>query len=187
EQVAVVEQLTIDPDTEREVIARRVAMLDVLLEAGADKALARKKVGLGSFGDLREMQLGDVADRLKRLGGTKQEPPKKRKPAAATSWELAGETGLNTEYWPEEGVGGQLRLFLHNVYGPVDGVALSVRLSPEASEPEGDWRGLKPVSETVTVDGEVLSRDALTEPVYGEAPWEARYELPLKQSQAARV
>ncbi|MEO1202203.1 MAG: ankyrin repeat domain-containing protein, partial [Pseudomonadota bacterium] len=49
EQVAVVEQLTIDPDTEREVIARRVAMLDVLLEAGADKALARKKVGLGSF------------------------------------------------------------------------------------------------------------------------------------------
>lgn len=186
-QVEIVEQLKIDPDIEREVIARRVAMLDVLLEAGVDIALARKKVGLGSFADLREMQLGDVAERLKRRGGTKQEPPKKRKPAATTSWELVGETGLNTEYWPEEGDGGQLRLFLHNVYGPVDGVELSVRLSSEASEPEGGWRGLKPVSETVTIDGKVLSRDALTERVYGEAPWEARYELPLKQSQPARV
>lgn len=187
EQIKLVENLTIDPDTERDVIAQRIAMLDVLLDAGADPGLARKKLDFGTFADLKEMQLGEVADHLKQRGGAASKPPKKRKPASETFWELAGETGLNTEYWPEEGAGGLIRLFLHNVYGPIDGLSLSVRLSRDASEPEGDWRRLTPVRETIDVDGEILSRADLTEPVYGEAPWEAKYELPLDKGDADRA
>jgi len=187
EQIKMVETMTIDPDTERDVIARRIAMLDVLLGAGADTGLARKKLDFGTFADLKDMQLGDVADRLKRRRGAASTPPKKRKPASSTFWELAGETGLNTEYWPEEGAGGLLRLILHNVYGPVDGVSLSVRLSQDTSEPGGKWRELKPVQETIDVDGEILSRADLAEPVYGEAPWEASYELPLSKGDAAKA
>ncbi len=187
EQVKTVEKMTIDPDTERDVIARRIAMLDVLLAAGADVGLARKKLEFGTFSDLKDMQLVDVADHLKRRGGTAGKPPKKRKPASSTFWELVGETGLNTEYWPEEGEGGLIRLVLHNVYGPVDGLTLAVRLSQDASEPGGEWRELKPVRESIDVDGEILSRGDLTEPVYGEAPWEAIYELPLVKGDAAKA
>ena len=187
EQIKMVEKMTIDPDTERDVIAQRIAMLDILLGAGADTGLARRKLDFGTFADLKDMQLGDVADRLKRSGGAARTPSEKREPASSTSWELVGETGLNTEYWPEEGAGGLLRLVLHNVYGPVDGVSLSVRLSQDTSEPVGEWRELKPVQETIDVDGEVLSRADLAEPVYGEAPWEATYELPLEKDDAAKA
>ena len=185
EQIKMVKKMTIDPDRERDIIERRIAMVEVLLDAGADTGLARKKLEFGTFADLKDMQLGDVADRLKRRGGATSKPAKKRKPAASTFWDLVGETGLNTEYWPEEGAGGLLRLYLHNVYGPVDGLSLSVELSQDSSEPTGDWRELKPVNETIDVDGEILSRADLTEPVYGEAPWEASYELPLDKEDAA--
>ncbi len=186
-QIKMVKKMTIAPDAEREVIGRRIALLDVLLDAGADVALARKKLDFVKFGDLKQMKLGDVADHLKQRGGKAAKPPKKRKPAASTWWDLVGETGLNTEYWPEEGAGGLLRLILHNVYGPVDGVTLSVRLSRDKSKPEGEWRDLEPVAETLDVEGEVVSRASLTEPVYGETPWEASYELPLKGAHDARV
>ena len=69
EQIKMVEKMTIDPDTERDVIARRIAMLDVLLGAGADAGLARKKLDFGRFADLKDMQLGDVADHAGRAVG----------------------------------------------------------------------------------------------------------------------
>ena len=186
-QIKTVRKMTISPDAEREVIRQRIALLDVLFDAGIDVALARKKLELATFGDLMQMQLGDVAARLKQRGGSAAKAPKKRKPATSTSWELEGETGLNTEYWPKEGAGGLLRLILHNVYGPVDGVTLAVRLSRDRSKPDGEWRDLKPVTETVEVEGEMVSRAGLTEPVYGESPWEANYELPLDKAHGANV
>jgi hypothetical protein len=186
-QIKVVRKMTIAPDAEREVIRQRIALLDVLFDAGIDVALARKKLEFATFGDLKQMGLGDVAANLKQRGGGAAKAPKKRKPKASTFWELVGETGLNTEYWPEEGAGGLLRLILHNVYGPVDGVTLSVRLSRDKSKPDGEWRELEPVTETVEVEGEMVSRAGLTEPVYGESPWEASYELPLKNARGANV
>jgi ankyrin repeat protein len=186
-QIKSVKQMAIEPDAEREMINRRIALLDVLLDAGADIALARKKLQFETFSDLKQMGLGDVAARLKQRGGGAAKAPKKRKAAASTFWELVGETGLNTEYWPEEGAGGLLRLILHDVYGPVDGVTLSVRLSRDESKPDGEWRELKPVTETVDVEGEIVSRAELTEPVYGESPWEASYEIPLNSADGANV
>jgi hypothetical protein len=132
------------------------------------------------------MKLGEVERHLKQRGGGGP-PKKKRKPAAATQWELVGETGLSTEYWPDEGSGGCLRLVLHDSYGPVDGVTLSVRLSRGKAKPSGEWRELKPVTETLDVEGEPVPRAELVEPVYGETPWEAVYELSLEKANGANV
>jgi len=186
-QIKTVKKMTIAPDAESDVIRQRIALLDVLFDAEVDVALARKKLEFATFGDLNQMGLGDVSAHLKQRGGGAVKAPKKRKPAASTSWDLVGETGLNTEYWPEDGAGGLLRLILHNVYGPVDGVTLSVRLSRDESKPNDEWRDLEPVTETVEVEGEIVSRAGLTEPVYGESPWEVSYELPLKKAQGANV
>ena len=186
-QIKTVRKMAVKRDAEREVISRRIALLDVLFDAGIDVAIARKKLEFATFGDLKRMGLADVAERLKQRGGGAAKVPKKRKPAASTSWDLVGETGLNTEYWPEEGAGGLVRLTLHNVYGPVDGVTLSVRLSRDESKPEGDWQNLKPVTETVEVEDEPVPRASLTEPVYGESPWEATFELSLNKADGASV
>jgi len=186
--VKLVEEMTIAPEAERNMIERRIELLDVLFEAGADLAQARKKLNaISSFDDLKKMKLGDVANHLKQRSSGTAKAPGKRKPAAATFWELVGETGLNTAYWPEEGPGGLLRLVLHDVYGPVDGIRLSVRLSRGKSKPKGEWRDLKPTTETVEVEGEMRPRSELTEPVYGESPWTAGYELPLKKSHGFNV
>lgn len=186
-QIKMVKKMTIGPDAEREVIERRIALLDALFDAGIDVALARKKLEFNTFGDLKSMNLGDVAAHLKQLGGGATKAPKKRKPAASTFWDLVGETGLNTEYWPGEGAGGLLCLILHNVYGPVDGVTLAVQFSRDKTKPDGEWHDLTPVTETVDVEGEMVSRAGLTEPVYGESPWEASYELPLNEAHGANV
>jgi hypothetical protein len=186
-QIKTVKKMTITPDAEREVISQRIALLDVLFDAGIDVAVARKKLEFATLGDLKQMGLGDVAAHLKQRGGGAAKPQKKRKPAASTSWELVGETGLNTEYWPEEGAGGLLRLVLHNVYGPVDGVTLSVGLSRDKSKPDGEWQDLKPKTETMEIEGETVSRAELTEPVYGESPWETTYEISLNSADGASV
>ncbi len=184
-QIKIVDDMSISPESEQDLIERRVAMLDVLLGAGADARLARDKLSFGSFSELKEMGLGDVAQRLKGRRDKAARPAKKLKPKTSTFWELAGETGLNVEYWPEEGHGGLIRMILHNVYGPVDGMSLSVQLTEKNVDPEGEWTELNTVKETVDVDGEILTRAELTEPVYGEAPWEAHYELPLDEAGAA--
>jgi hypothetical protein len=181
-----VEAMTLAADAERQVIERRIALLDVLLDAGADIGLARKKLNSFTFDDLKLMKLGEVERHLKQRGGGAP-PKKKRKPAAATQWELVGETGLNAEYWPDEGSGGCVRLVLHDSYGPVDGVTLSVRLSRGKAKPSGQWRQLKPVTETLDVEGEPVPRAELVEPVYGETPWEAVYELSLEKANGAKV
>ena len=186
-QIKMVRKMTIEPDTERDVIAKRIALLDVLFDTGIDLPLSRKKLEFNTYGDLKQMNLGEVADHLKLRSGGTAKPAKKRKPAATTFWELVGETGLNTEYWPDGDAGGLLRLVLHNVYGPVDGITLSVRLSKDKSMPDGNWLDLKPKVETVDMDGETVPRASLTEPLYGEAPWEAIYDLPLSQSGGDKV
>jgi len=186
-QKKMVRKMRIAPDVEREVIERRIELLDVLFDAGADVALARKKLELETFGQLKGMGLGDVAAHVKQRGGGADKAPKKRKPAASTWWDLPLETGVNTEYWPDEGADGLLRLILHNVYGPVDGLTLSVRLTPDKSESDGEWHDPKPVAELVDVDGETVPRAELTEPVYEESPWEAIYELHLNKADGARV
>ncbi|MEM1174436.1 MAG: hypothetical protein AAGI27_06460 [Pseudomonadota bacterium] len=179
EQTKIVDAMRIDPDDEAALIERRIELLNVLLPAGADLGLARKKLNLGSFADLREMKLGEVADRLKRRAGPPEPKVKQARPASSTFWELAGETGLNVEYWPDEGASGVIRLVLHNVYGPVDGLSLSVGLSNHASGSNDGWHDLLPVRECVDIDGELVARADLKEPIYGEAPWEAHYEFPI--------
>ncbi|MDJ0918054.1 MAG: hypothetical protein QNJ05_09835 [Woeseiaceae bacterium] len=187
EQKKMVSKMTIDPEVEQDVIARRIRLLDVLLAAGADVPLARKKLEFPSFGELKQMNLGAVADRLKQRGKNAAPPEKKKKPAASTWWEVPVETGLNVEYWPVEGAGGLLRLALSNTYGPIDGVTLCVSLSRDESKPADEWSALTPVAETIDVDGEVVARASLTEKVYGETPWEAVYELSLDKAGDEKV
>ena len=71
-----VEQMTIEKAAERDMIERRITLLDALFDAGADLALARKKLSFGSFGDLKLMQLDDVAIRLKQNRGSTARKPK---------------------------------------------------------------------------------------------------------------
>ena len=186
-QIKMVKKMAIKPEVEQDVIARRIRLLDILLEAGADVSLARKKQDFPSFGELKQMNLGPVADRLKQRKKSAAKSAKKKKPTAKTWWELPVETGLNVEYWPDEGAGGLLRLILDNTYGPIDDVSLSVSLSRDESKPGDEWQALAPVVETIDVDGEVVPRASLTEKVYGETPWEATYELPLEKARDEQV
>ena len=186
-QINSVKKMTITPEVEADMIECRIRLLDVLLEAGADVSLARKKLDFPKFSELKQMNLGPVADRLKQRGKSAARLKKKKKPTAKTWWDLPVETGLNVEYWPDEGAGGLLRLILDNTYGPVDGLTLSVRLSSDESTPKSEWRALSPVAETVDVDGEKVPRASLTEKVYGEAPWEAIYEHPLDKARDENV
>ena len=188
ELIASIEKMSLEPEEERRIVGRRIELLDILFDAGADLGLARKKPDvLATFDDLKRMKLGAIADHIKQRGGAAKPASKPRKPAATTFWDLVGETGLNTEYWPEEGEGGLLRLILHDSYGPVDGVELSVRVSRDKKKSGREWQVLKPVNETLLVDEEMVSRAELNEPVYGETPWEAIFEFPLNRKAGSRV
>ena len=72
------------------------------------------------------------------------------------------------------------------MYGPVDGVRLFVRIGdpdkPTAFEDlqsGGEWQPMTLVEELVGVDGEEVARSSLSEPLYGETPWDATYECEL--------
>jgi hypothetical protein len=178
-----VEAMTIDPEAEHRLIERRMELLDILVGAGLDTGMALEKLGSDFLGELRRMGLGDVAVHLKRSGTAP--PRKKAQPAATTSWELVGEAVLSVEYWPDEGPGGLIRLVLYDGYGPVDGLSLSAGLSRGRRGPTGEWRELKPVKETLGIDGERVPRAEVREPVYGETPWELSFELALDKSSDA--
>ena len=180
-----VETMTLEAEAERRQIDQRIELLDILVDAGLDIALASKKLDNGFFAELRKMGLRRVAERLKQPGGAR--PRKPAKPAATTGWELSGETGLNVEYWPNAGAAGLIRLVLYDGYGPVDGISLSARLSLGKKSSNGEWQDLQPVTETLEIDGERVPRAQLQDPVYGETPWEASYEIALKKSDKSNM
>lgn len=171
--------LTLEPKLERQLIQRRIELLEILFAGGLDFRLARSKLPSDFANELHEMRLGDIARFLK--GRSKGPEPSRKKPriTASTFWELGGETVLQTQYRPDEGSAGLIRLVVSNVYGPVDGMSVSVRLSSGSDPSACDWRTLTIATQTLHIDGERVPRAELGESVYGETPWEAAYDLPL--------
>jgi ankyrin repeat protein len=108
---------------------------------------------------------------------------------SAWTWQLAGESVLLAATDPEQPTRkpvATVRLTHNNVYGPVNAVQLFVRIGkpgkPTAFEDlntGGKWRPMTLVEELMSVDGEMVARSSVNEPVYGETPWEATYECKL--------
>ncbi len=124
--------------------------------------------------------------------------PVKSKPIKAIRkskwiWQLAGESVLLAETDPKKPKQDNpvvVRVTHSNVYGPVDDIKLFVRIGkpdqPTTSGDHGsgaDWLPMKLVEELLSVDGEEIARASVTEPVYGETPWDATYECELTLSQ----
>ncbi|UCH47171.1 MAG: hypothetical protein JSU95_13875 [Betaproteobacteria bacterium] len=109
------------------------------------------------------------------------------------TWELAGESVLLAETTPKKPKHDKpvtVRLTHSNVYGPVDDVQLVVRIGDpdqptafDAHDSGGNWQPVTLVEELLSVDGEEVARSTVSEPVYGEAPWDATYECELTLSQ----
>ena len=106
----------------------------------------------------------------------------KREPV---TWELHGESTLSAELVAVPTAGSPLgvRIAHDNVYGPVDGTQIRIRIGdandPTSAEGVGsrsDWVELPIVAETLIVDGEEISGDSIEALVHTEAPWRAVHE-----------
>ncbi len=169
-------------DEERQSqLSLRLELIDMLAEHGMDVGLAEEKAPYGFWDDVKSLNSPELIQGLTAKGfsaGQKHPRSSKRVKAIRDSrltWELGGESMLLAETEPKEPTHSKpviVRLTHNNVYGPVDGVKLSVRNDDE-------WHSLVLVEELMTVDGEELDRSSVTEPIYDEVLWEATYECEL--------
>lgn len=155
-------------------LSLRLELIDLLAENGMDAGLARS--------DLKELEFPELIQALsakaffsgrERLKSSKQGKAIRK---SRFTWELGSESTLLAETVPKQPTHSKpviVRLTHNNVYGPVDGVTLSVRSDDE-------WHPLVLVEELMIVDGDEVDRSSVTEPVYDETPWEATYECELR-------
>ena len=128
------------------------------------------------------------------LPDRKRAQPKQAKKSRAIrkskwTWELEGESVLLAATDPKKPKHNKpviVRLTYSNVYGPVDDVQLFIRIGdpdkPTAFDDVdsgGTWQPLTLVEELLSIDGEEVDRSSLSEPIYGETPWDATYECEL--------
>ena len=159
-------------------LSLRLELIELLAEHGMDVGFAEEKAPYGFWDDIKGLNSPELLQALTAKGfssGQKQPKSSKRVKAIRNSrftWEMGGESVLLAETEPKQPTHGKpviVRLTHNNVYGPVDGVELSVR--------SGDkWHSLVLVEELMMVDGDEMDRSSVTEPVYDETPWEATYE-----------
>lgn len=181
--------LTMSPEDEKALLARRCAMVDALMEAGLDRELAQEKLDWDFFEELEEMGMDTLITHLARHGiSDRDEEDTGEEALNSTDWELTGETTLSAALLPLENASGLIRLTLANPYGPIDDVTIELReLGPDGT-PVDDWFEVLCQQEWLDIDGDIVDRNTLDEPVYGETPWQAVYESPLaKGSKAARL
>ncbi|MCW8127920.1 hypothetical protein [Microbulbifer halophilus] len=173
--------LSLTQEEQASLMARRCALLDLLLDAGLDLDRARDKLDEDFFDELDEMGLGELNRHLARRGTSAQETEKTgdTEPLDITHWELSGETLLSAALLPLEGAAGLIRIAVSNPYGRIGDATLALRPLDEDGSPTDGWTELLCTGESLDIDGEAVDPHTLDEPVYGEAPWEARYELPL--------
>lgn len=106
------------------------------------------------------------------------------------SWELAGESSLRARLVadPIAGAPARIRLSHDNVYGPIDGTEIFVRVGdPDAATAFAElvdttgWTAAPIVEETLSIDGDELSRASVPEDEQQgvEIPWRADHEAEL--------
>lgn len=88
------------------------------------------------------------------------------------NWQLLGESMLMAAI-VNEGDGTTARLTYSNVYCPIDGIELKIRLAGGS-----EWTATELVEEIVDQDGDVLFRSQADELV-GETPWDGTFEAAL--------
>jgi ankyrin repeat protein len=178
-------------------------MVDPLLQLGHQWGSIKKEhpEWLKAYSEWKQEHAAEVF--TLELPDGKQAQPKRARKAKAKSirairkskwtWELAGESVLLAETDPKKPKQEKpviVRLTYSNVYGPVDGVQLFVHIGnpdkPTAFDDldsGGKWQPVTMVEELLSIDGEEVDRSAVTEPVYGETPWDATYECQLNLPQ----
>ena len=169
-------------DEERQSqLSLRLELIDMLVEHGMDVGFAEEKAPYGFWDKVKSINSPELLQALTAKGfslGQKHPKSSKRVKAIRDSkltWELAGESMLLAETEPKEPTHSKpviVRLTHNNVYGPVDGIKLSLRSGDE-------WHSLVLVEELMTVGGDEVDGSSVTEPVYDETPWEATYECEL--------
>lgn len=187
--VAHAKALTMSPEDEKALLARRCSMVDTLMEAGLDRELAQEKLDWDFFEELEEMGMDTLIAHLARHDvSDSDEEDTGGEALSSADWELTSETTLSAALLPLENASGLVRLTLANPYGPIDDVAIELReLGPDGT-PVDDWFEVFCQREWLDINGDIVDRNALDEPVYGETPWQAVYESPLaKDSKAARL
>lgn len=108
------------------------------------------------------------------------------------TWETVGESMLAAALVTDEDRS-VVRLTYSNLYGPVDGVDLKVRLGDPAeptpedgAESANDWLQAALVEEIVDDDGDILLRSQVEE-FDGETPWYATFEVSLEIAAGKRL
>jgi len=116
---------------------------------------------------------------------TAQKPPKQRisfEPGCKAirrspwNWQLLGESTLMAaivDNGVNEGGGTTARLTYSNVYCPIDGIELRIRLAGDT-----EWTATELVEEIVDQDGDILFR-SMADEIVGEAPWDGTFEAAL--------
>jgi ankyrin repeat protein len=174
-------------------------MVDPLLQLGHRWGSINKEHPdwVQAYSDWKQANANEVFT-LELPDGKRAQPERARKANAKSiraireskwTWELAGESVLLAETDPKKPKHEKpviVRLTYSNVYGPVDGAQLYVRVGdpdkPTAFDDldsGGKWQPVTLVEELLSIDGEEVDRSSLSEPVYGETPWDATYEREL--------
>lgn len=185
-----------DEDVELHMALRngQYAMVDPLLQLGHQwGTLKREQPDLvQEYSDWKNQNETDVVKLdLAEHGQVQADSPRLVKAIRESkwTWELVGESMLLAETDPQilkHNKPAIVRITHDNVYGPVDGVQLFVRIGDpdmptafEDLEGGGEWHAMALVEELLSIDGEEVDRSSVNEPVYGEAPWDGTYECEL--------
>jgi len=110
----------------------------------------------------------------------------KKIPNSGEGWELSGESVLNADSFLDKSGATTIRLTHSNVYCPIDGVNLSVRIGDanaptewDKAESRDDWISPVLVEELLEIDDVEVERSTVTTPIdmEEETPWDATYEV----------
>jgi hypothetical protein len=181
---------------------RQYAMVDLLLQLGHKWGkLKRTQAGLATEYANWKQQHTTASEPLdlsnRRSAAAQDGDAIKAIRESAWTWQLAGESVLFAATDPGQlirNAAATVRLTHTNVYGPIDATRLFVRIGnpgkPTAFDDldsGGQWQPMTLVEELISVDGEMVARSSVQEPVYGEAPWQATFERELTFSRGKHL
>lgn len=172
---------TLSDEAVKEQMAKRCALIDLLIDAGLNIKLAQDKLDEDFVYQLEEMGLQPVAEHLKRRGFFTAEPREPETPPISDIfWELAGESTLTAKLFDMSDDEQLVQIVYQNGYGPVAGVHIKLRVLDNEGKVLSDWTDLICSRELVDIDGDLTARNEVGEPLLDEAPWQAFYSHTLE-------
>ncbi|MDO3381578.1 hypothetical protein [Gilvimarinus algae] len=177
ELVGAAKALSLSETDAKSQLERRCEMIDLLFASGLDCAIARDKLDEFFWDDFAQMPLAPLVEKLRQYGLLNEEEDEA--PFAEASWELAGESVLQARVFSQDSGGWMVELMYHNVYGPIEGLSLSVRYGAVSDptphdEPQSrkDWRRLEVSEQWLDLEGDLVPFSRASQ-VSGETPWHA--------------